>query len=256
MLPTLPSARSGVPSQAIRRVFGTGVAMLLVAAACGSPAAPAQSRGPEASGSGAGYSGTLSTGLATGLSKLTSYRFAESNVGAPGGAAASGSGSYALSGTVVNSPVISIWIKEPAAQFMVIGSDAWTSVDGTNWSTADPGDLSLADLLPAGGYVAWFDAKAGYFSAIGEEVKNGIPCIHYQGSSALSSTYVGVAGGQSSFRADVWIARDGNYPVSGIFGLSAASGSSASWGFSFDITDVNSEANALPAPSNVVAVPT
>jgi hypothetical protein len=251
----LPSARSRTTSGAIPRLFGAGLTMLFVAAACGSPAAPAQSRGPRASGGGADSSGTLTTGLATGLAKLTSYRFSESNVGAPGGAAASGSGSYAMTGTVVNSPVISIWIKEPAAQFMVIGSNAWTSVDGTIWSSADSGDLSLADLLPAGGYVAWFDAKAGYFSAVGDDVKNNIPCIHYQGNSALSSTYVGVAGGQSPFRADVWIAKDGDYPVSGIFGLSAASGSSASWGFSFDITDVNSDANTLNPPINVVAVP-
>jgi hypothetical protein len=251
-----PSARSGATARAIRRLSGAGLAVLFVAAACGSPAAPPQSSGPRASGSGPDTSGTLTTGLATGFAKLTSYRFSESNVGAPGGAAASGSGAYALTGTVVNSPVISIWIKEPAAQFMVIGGNAWTSVDGTNWSTADPGDLSLADLLPAGGYVAWFDAKAGYFSAVGDDVKNNIPCIHYQGNSALTSTYVGVAGGQSPFRADVWIAKNGGYPVSGIFGLSVAGGSSTSWGFSFDITDVNGDANTVNPPINVVAVPT
>jgi hypothetical protein len=252
----LSSGRLPEP-RAIRRLFGAALAILLVAGACGSSAAPAHSDGPNASGSDASSSGILNTGLASGLASLTSYRFSESNVPAPGAGPASSSASYALTGTVVNSPVIAIWIKEVGAQFKVIGSDAWTSVDGTNWAAADSGDLSLADLLPASEYVTWFDAKASYFAAVGEEVKNSIPCIHYQGSSALGSIYVGTSDGPSPFRADIWIAKDGNYPVSGVFGYAAAAtGSASSWGFAFDITDVNSAANSVAMPINVVAFPT
>jgi hypothetical protein len=252
----LSSGRLPEP-RAARRLFGAALAILLVAGACRSSAAPAHSDGPNASGSGASSGGTLNTGLASGLARLTSYRFSESNVGAPGAGPASASGSYSLTGTVVNSPVIAMWIKEPSAQFKVIGSDAWTSVDGTNWAVADSGDLSLADLLPADEYVTWFDAKASSFTAVGEEVKNSIPCIHYQGNSALSSIYVGTSDGPSPFRADVWIAKDGNYPVSGVFGYAAAAtGSASSWGFAFDITDVNGAANAVAMPINVVAFPT
>jgi len=253
----LSSGRRLPELRAVRRLFGAVLAILLVAVACGSPTAPAQSTVPNASGSGVDSGGALSTGLASGLARLTSYRFSESNVGAPGGGLSSASGSYSLAGTVVNSPVISLWVKEPGAQFKMIGSDAWTSVDGAQWATADSGDLSLADLLPAGEYVTWFDSKAGYFTAVGDEVKNNISCVHYQGNSALGSIYVGVSGGRSAFRADVWIAKDGNYPVSGVFGLSAAAtGSASSWGFAFDITDVNSDANTVTAPINVVAFPT
>jgi hypothetical protein len=253
----LSSGRHLPGTRAARRFAGAALAILLVAVACGSPAAPAPSTVPDAIGSGLDSGGTLNTGLASGLARLTSYKFSESNVGAPGGSQASASGSYSLTGIVVNSPVISIWIREPGAQFKMIGTAAWTSVDGAQWATADSGDLSLADLLPAGEYVTWFDAKASYFTAVGDETKNGIPCIHYQGNSALGSIYVGVNGGRSAFRADVWIAKDGNYPVSGVFGLSAAAtGSASSWGFAFDITDVNSDANAVTAPINVVAFPT
>jgi hypothetical protein len=257
-----PSGRSRLEPGSTRRLFGVALALLLVAGACGSSAAPAHSSAAHPSGSGADSGATLSSGLASGLGKLTSYKFTESNAGAPGAMPSNG-GSYSLSGTVINSPVVSIWIKEPAAQFMVIGSDGWTSVDGKNWSTADSGDLSLADLLPAGEYITWFDAKASYFMAVGEELKNNVPCIHYQGNSALTSIYVGLSGGAAPFRADVWIAKDGNYPVSGAYGFSAAAtgsatatDSAASWGFSFDITDVNSDANTVVAPVNVVAFPT
>jgi len=258
-----PPARLRLEPRATRRLFGVALALLLIAGACGNSAAPAHSPTPRPSGSGADSGATLNAGLAAGLAKLTSYKFTESNAGAPGGAMPSNGGSYSLSGTVVNSPVVSIWIKESAAQFMVIGSDGWTSVDGMNWSTADSGDLSLGDLLPAGEYVTWFDAKASYFTAVGEELKNNVPCIHYQGNSALSSIYVGVSGVSAPFRADVWIAKDGNYPVSGAYGFYAAATGSAtatdsatSWGFSFDITDVNSAANTVAAPVNVVAFPT
>ena len=243
--------------RAIRRLAAASLAATLVVAACGGSAGPASSENPVSSGSGLDKGGTLTPGLAAGLSKLTSYRFTESNVGAPGVAAGSNGGSYALAGTVVNAPVISIWIRESAAQFVVIGNAAWTSVDGSTWSPADTADLSLADLMPAGEYVTWFDAKASDFTAVGEEVKNGIACVHYQGDSTLSSIYTSDSSGPTAFRADVWIARDGGFPVSGIYGFSGGTTDpSSSWGFSFDITDVNSPTNAVAAPTYVVAFPT
>jgi hypothetical protein len=239
-----------------RRVFGAVLAIGLVACACGNSAGPAKSLGPQAAASGAVSGGSLTAGLSAGLGKLTSYKFSESNVGLPGGGAAPSDASYSLSGTVVNSPVSAVWIKESAAQFMVIGAYAWTSVDGTTWSAADPQAVGLADLLPGSEYAAWFDAKATYFLNVGDETKNGVACVHYRGNSTLKAMYSDVAGGTATFQADVWIAKDGNYPVSGIYGFSGEpSASDASWGFAFDITAIDDVANVVPVPTNVVAFP-
>jgi hypothetical protein len=57
--------------------------------------------------------------------------------------------------------------------------------------------------------------------------------------------------------ADLWVAKDGNYPVSGSYGISgSAGGNMGGLGFSFDITHVNdASANAITAPTNVMAIP-
>jgi hypothetical protein len=162
-----------------------------------------------------------------------------------------------VSGTVVNQPVASIWVKEARAQFVVIGNLGWVSVDGATWMSSDVTNVSLSSLLPGSDYAAWFDAKASYFNAVGDESKNNVPCVHYRGSSTLASIYGGTAGGSSNFQADVWIAKGGNYPVSGVFGFSDATASAGgSWGFRFDITNVDDDSNKLAAPTNVVAYPT
>jgi len=49
----------------------------------------------------------------------------------------------------------------------------------------------------------------------------------------------------------------GNYPVSGVYGYTAsAGGQGGSFGFNFDITNVNDPANQVTAPANAVAIPT
>jgi hypothetical protein len=244
-----------------RRLAVAGLAIGLVAAACGGPAQPTVSPGSHPVGSGADAARPLAAGLAANLNNLTSYRFVASNGGSPGG------GSYSIAGLVVNSPVPSVSIKQAGAQFIVIGGAAWTSIDGKSWMAIDPQAVGATDVLPGKEYGSWFDAKASYFEVVGDETRNNVPCTHYHGNSALSSMYAGLAGGTSvaEFRADVWIAKDGNYPVSGVFGLSAptsgaggsGSGSgSGGWGFQFDITDVNAATNGLVQPTNVVAYPT
>jgi hypothetical protein len=257
MMPT--SGRVGHRSvPPVRRLVGVVLGIGLAACACGNSVIPANTPGPGLNGSGGVSGGSLTAGLSSGLAKLTSYKFTESNAGVPGGSSApSGGSTYSLSGTVVNSPVASVWVKEAAAQFLVVGADAWTSIDGTTWSQADSQAVGLSDLLPGSEYASWFDPKAGYFTFVGNETKNNVDCAHYRGNSALSSIYSGLTGGTATFGADVWIARDGNYPVSGVYGYSGgASGKDASWGFAFDITDVNSSANTVAVPTNVVAIPT
>src|ERR1035437_7802978 len=129
-----------------------------------------------------------------------------------------------ISGTVVNRPVKALSINTHPSQFIVVGDQAWQSTNGITWTRGDPTDTILTDLLPGHDYPTWFDAKATYFHAVGDETKNGVACIHYQGDKSLQGLYAGVAGTSVPFVADLWIAKDGEYPVSGTFGFAGAAG--------------------------------
>lgn len=174
----------------------------------------------------------------------------------PSASPSEASGAYFVSGTVINKPAASMWLSETDAQFILVGSQAWISADGATWTVSDANQAVLGDLLPGHDYATWFDAKSTYFVALGTESKNGVDCIHYTASSTLGNIYSDVGGAASRFQADLWIARSGDYPVSGIYGFYSAAGSrAASWGFQFDITHVNDPANKVSPPTNVIALP-
>jgi hypothetical protein len=270
--------------RAICGPLAAGLAIGLAVGACSGSPAPANPSAP----SGGGYAGDsgdagapLTTGLAANLDKLVSYQFTETILSSSAGS----SGPLVLSGTVVNTPSKSIWIKTQPAQYIVIGDQAWRSYDGSTWTIADPTDTLVTDLLPGHDYATWFDAKADRFRDVGDETKNDVPCIHYKGDASLASLYTGTDAASGIFLAEVWIAKDGNYPVSGTYGFVATAGAtgaaattataapaagasasgaaspsgaatSRSWGFSFDITHVNSLINSVDVPTHVVAIPT
>jgi hypothetical protein len=54
----------------------------------------------------------------------------------------------------------------------------------------------------------------------------------------------------SQAQADLWVAKDGNYPISGFFAIQAsAGGQSGYFGYAFDVTHLNdTAANTLPTP--------
>jgi hypothetical protein len=242
-----------------------GLAAGLVVAACGSSSSnnplnnlPGASNLPAANGTAGG--GSLISGLSSNLDTLTSYQFSES-IGASGvglGASPGDSGTTLLiTGTVINKPTQAISINNFGIQTIVIGTQQWTSMDGNSWYPADNTDpTTVTDLLPGHDYAQWFDANSTGFSVAGTETKNGVTCIHYKGSDSLGSLYAGLAGVSANFQADLWVAKDGNYPVSGVYGFFASSGGQAgSFGYSFDVTHINDPANAVTPPANVVALP-
>ena len=233
------------------------LAIGLIVGACQSSTPSASPSSPAASRDGGNVGASLTTGLASNLDKLDSYQFIESiPLDSTSTGASSGSGLLVITGTVINRPVRSLWINTHPAQFVVVGDQAWRSLDGITWTISDPADPFLTDLLPGHDYALWFDAKAAYFKVVGQEPVHGVPCIHYQGDASLSSLYSGSAGASASFQADLWIASDGNYPASGVYGYTAMASPGGSWGFSFDVSNANDSSNAVAAPTNVVAIPT
>jgi hypothetical protein len=238
------------PRGSVRFLVAIGLSIGLVAVACGSSGA---GQSPQESGSGKPGAGTagsaLPAGLSANLDSLTSYQFTETLAGGASTAVPVATGPYRIGGTVINKPTQSYWVTASGgAQYTVIGSQAWTTYDGTSWIAFDASDLTLAGLLPAGNYDAWFDVYAPYFKSVGTESRNGIDCIHYQGDSSLASHYSATPG-TTNLAADLWVARDGSYPVSGTFGFAG------SFGVSFDITHVNDASNRVSQPTNIVSIP-
>jgi hypothetical protein len=237
----------------IRSLVAVGLAFALVSAACGSPSTsnPPGIAGSSPTGSSPiGSGNSLTPGLLAGLDKLDSYQFSWT---------LSASSVPWVSGTVINKGTKSYRINDPGAvQFIVIGDKAWTSIDkGKTWATGDVPSVDLTNLMLDTGYATWFDKNAVSLKMAGEEFKNGVQCDRYKGDSSLSGLYAGTGGASSEFTADLWIAKDGNYPVSGNFGYSGSVGSnSGSFGFSFDVTHVNDSANSVAAPTNVLLEPT
>jgi len=240
-----------------RRLTIAGLALALVVAACAAGSSPASGL-PGESGAVASGGSILPSGLASNLDSLTSYRFSWSSYGttSDGGASPSTAG-FSISGTVINSPTKAIAVSYGGVQYVQVGETQWSSLDGARWfQAATDSSVNLTLYLPTNDYPTWFDANAGLFSAGTQETKNGVVCIHYKGSDSLAQIYGAVAGVSAGFVADLWIAKDGLYPVSGAYGFTTSSGGqTGSFGYQFDITNVNDPSNAVTPPSNVVASP-
>jgi hypothetical protein len=247
-----------------RGLIAIGLAIGLVVAACGSSSAPGIPGVPGVPGStnaNGGGGGTLASGLSANLDALDSYQFSWQYSISDATATAAASGALGTSGTVVNKPTKAYKVNAFGIEVLVIGAQGWTSSDnGTSWMTSTDyasGSSSLDAFLPTSMYGTNFDANGTNFSVKGDETKNGIDCVHYVGNSSLGALSA-LGGVGSSFHADLWVAKSGNYPVSGFYGWSVTSnGQSGTWGYKFDITHVNdAAANVITPPTNVIAIPT
>ena len=242
--------------------FSVALAVGLAVTACAGSSQgqnPSGQSGTNGSGGNNGASSSLVAGLSSNLDSLTSYQFTESMAGSSTGSQATPSAATAvrISGIVVNSPTRSLSMNASGAEYILVGNQAWASNDlGVSWTAMDPTDTSLTELLPGKNYQTWFDAYATGFKVQGDETKNGVACVHYKGDASLGSLY-GVSA-SAGFQADLWVAKDGNYPVSGAYDFTATSSGesgSGSFGYSFDITNVNDGSNRVTPPTNVVAIP-
>jgi hypothetical protein len=254
---------------------GRGVLVLiavlaLVVAACGSSSAstnpgastgqtsgPADTSGPTAT---ADQGGTSLSGAAANLADLTSYKFTMTLAGGSFGtllAAFGDSGAedvpFTISGTIVTTPDTAADVKLATRHIIEIGGyDYLEQDDGSYVQTQIAGSGLVSGFNPQALYLGAIDASAdtGY-SLVGTETKNAVVADHYQASTAYLAQYGSILGvANATWAADAWIARDGGYPVSIAIVAKAADGTIA-YEMSFDLTNVNDDANKVAAPTNI-----
>lgn len=256
------------------RVLLVSLAALAVAlGACGSSSGtPTPSGGPGTNEPGTSSQPSGPAGAARALGNLTSYKFTMTIAGGSLGDLIAGlpdatEGPFSVSGTVINKP-------EKAADVTVAGLVHVISVAGFDYldvgltgqftksksgGTSEPsggggsgvGGPSLADSLSPAAVCSSVDLSSG-FENVGSEKKNGVESDHYQATPSSLAQYASTLGiTDANWTGDVWIARDGGYPVS--FSIVAKDGATNAvvYQVAFDLSHINDSANSVTAPENV-----
>jgi len=202
----------------------------------------------QAASSAAASTGTSDSGIGAAVnafSSIKSYKFA---ITMKGGTYGDMLGSAGMTGTVVVDPpasdvtIMGMEVREVGGKSYVKMGDSW--VASTDKSTSSLAD-SLSPQKMFGSYLGTGEADG--YKAVGDEQKNGVSTTHYTASADILSQYgslLGVTGG--TWTADVWVAKDGGYPVSMKI---ASTGGSSEFLMSIDITNINDPANAITAPN-------
>jgi hypothetical protein len=93
---------------------------------------------------------------------------------------------------------------------------------------------------------------ASGYNKVGSESKNGVDTDHYQASQSTLTGLSSVAGvANATWTGDVWIAKNGGYPVSMAI-MAKASDNSVAYEIMFDITNINDSSLKVTAPTNVM----
>jgi hypothetical protein len=217
----------------------------------GNRATSAPDRTQASEATPASNSGGLSD-AASAFSNITSFQF---SITMQGGTYGSMLGDAPISGTIVLSPekasditIMGMEIREVGGKSYVNMGATWVESQGDSSTTSMADDFAPDKLF--GSYMAG-DLASDYTLA-GEEQKNGVNTLHYTASTDALTAYgsmMGVEGG--TWTADVWIAKDGGYPVSmkiEATGGTDDDGNPETFLFAMDITHVNDPANVITAP--------
>jgi hypothetical protein len=207
-----------------------------------------------------GPQGTALSTAAANLADVRSYKFTMTLAGGqfsslPSmfGDSGSDNAPFTISGTMVTSPETAADVKLASVHMIEIaGYDYMEQDDGSYVQTQVTGSGLISSFDPAALYADAIDTSAdtGY-SLVGTDTKNAVQADHYQASAAYLAQYGSILGvTNATWSADVWIARDGGYPVS-IAILAKAADGTIVYEMSFDLTNINDDANKVTVPTNI-----
>ena len=227
-----------------------------------SPTSAVGSTGPSASAGPTGQSDAIG-GAASKLADISSYRF---RIAVSGKSLGVGSGgTIVMTGTVILKPTRALHFElsgvtpgssAGSMSMTLVGDQAWLDL-GTGRPMEVPADQmssmssTFDSFRPETLFGSTFNNYGTDFHAVGTETKNGVACTHYQADQKVLATFATVYGVQGTWSADVWLARDGGYPVSTVVSGKAA-GASASGGdflLSMDITNIDDASNTVSPPA-------
>jgi hypothetical protein len=228
-----------------------------------SPATTAQASAPAVADLG---------GALTALQGVKSFKFTMTETGGSLGDTLSmlpipesGIPSFTMGGTVILQPAKAgdVTVKDTLHVISVGGFDyadigltgAFTKNDSTTPSLID----SISPIaVYSSTFGSSFDFAAG-FTKKGSETKNGVETDFYQttdaGNAALAELGSVAGLGEATWTGQIWVAKDGGYPVSMTITASSlvtpTSDAGVIYARSFDITKVNDAGNKVTAPTNV-----
>jgi hypothetical protein len=259
----------------VREKQGRGLLLMIAALALGAAACSGSSgtASPGASGNGAtdtpaatgqasNDGGSGLTGAAASLSNATSYRFkmtlSGGNYGQTlsllGAAGATGDGPFAFSGTFVNKPAKAADVQMTGLHLIEIDGYEYMDMGTGGFGKTQVTDKGWADSVSP---VTMFSSSivtsvVDSYLKVGSENKNGVDVDHYQANSAAFAEPASILGvTNATWSGDIWIARDGGYPIS-VAIVAKASDGSVAFEMSFDLNNVNDPANSVTAPTNVI----
>jgi len=267
----------------------TAVAALALSACGGGSQTPAPSATdvnpsaslPIATSSPTGNGSPVLAGAADALASLTSYKFRMTQAGTDSvntladltGNASSSNGSVTFNGTVILKPAKEVEVTTTGLHVISVGGFDYMDV-GNSGSFAKiaaetpapsaqntdetpapsakiPADsTSISDpFTPA---QVFSKIRMSGYTNVGSDTKNGVLSDHYQaGASALAE--LGSVSGvkNATLSADIWIAKDGGYPVSLAIVATAKDGT-IPYETTFDLSNINDASNKVTVPQNVM----
>ncbi len=225
--------------------------------------APNGPTGQPGASSQAGNGGGLS-GAASAFSDIKSFKFSMTLAGGSFGSmlsALGGTGSdnapFTMTGTITLAPEKASDINMAGFHIIEIGGYDYLDMSGSGsfFKSAASGSSMADSFSPQTMFSSALDtSSASGWSKVGTETKNGVSADHYQASTSVLAEYgssLGVT--DATWSADVWIAKDGGYPVSMAI-MATASDKSVAYEIQFDLSNVNDPANKITAPTNVTGL--
>jgi hypothetical protein len=260
---------------------GATLALGVALAGCGGAASTQAPGGPASGAPGAAATATAATATAAAatqaaamtadpavagavakLNGLTSYKF---KLTVKGGSYASSVGAAGVAGTVVNKPSFAVHFTYADLEIIEVTGKNWTR-NGSSWDLSPYGNLPTTydSYGPAIQLSRFFDASVTpYYTAVGDETVNGVLATHFVAKPQILNFMIATwgvtaANGKADGlvqAGDIWIARDGGYPVrwkvtatGGVAG--PGSGGSSDFEYLLDITKANDAANVVSVPAS------
>ena len=131
--------------------------------------------------------------------------------------------------------------------YRLIGDKAWVSLGG-GWTESPADDAQkMIDSFAADKMLGSFAGVSG-LTAVGDETRNGIETVHYSAPADVVGKALGTTIGlaDATWSMDFWVAKDAGYAVSyAVLGK----GASGSFEMTLDVSDINSPANTVEAPT-------